>query len=201
MERDPDSRTPTPDPAASEQAASDNPASDPAFVAGLRPIPSRPEGSPAPWPANDISGERPDGIPIEVRIGDSDRPILVAFLATHCDGCGDYWRGLADERTEGTNGDPALDPKAATDVVAALAGVVPVIVTRGPGFQEPADVAAVAAGVRCTPVVMSDQAWRDYRVTSYPFFVLVDPRSRRIIGETVGFGWTDVVAMIEAQGY
>ncbi len=200
VERDPSPRTPTSAPTGSDPRASDHPASDPAFVAGLRPIPSRPAGSPALWPATDIFGIRPDGTPIEVRIGDSDRPILVVFLATHCDGCDEYWRGLADERPDGTAGDPALDAESRT-AGAALARVMPVIVTRGPASQEPADVAATAAGVRCTPVVMSDQAWRDYRVTSYPFFVLVDPASRRIIGETVGFGWTDVVGMIDARDH
>ena len=135
-----------------------------------------------------------------MRIGGSDRPILVAFLATHCDGCGDYWRGLADDRLVGTADDSAVDANPATDVGAALAAVAPVIVTRGPRYQEPADVVAAATGVIRTPVVMSDQAWRDYRITSYPFFVLVDPSTRRIIGETVGFGWSDVVGMIEARG-
>jgi len=170
-------------------------------MAGLRPIPSRPAGSPAPWPATDISGARPDGTPIEVRIDDTGRPILVAFLATHCDGCDDYWRGLADEHPEGAPDDAALDARAAGDLAAVLAAVLPVIVTRGPGIQEASDVATAAAGIRRTPVVMSDQAWLDYRVTAYPFFVLVDPRSRRIIGETVGFGWADVLGMIQAQGH
>lgn len=185
----------------SERPALDHPSSDPTFVAGLRPIPSRPAGTPAPWPATDISGARPDGTPIEVRICDIGRPILVVFLATHCDGCDDYWRGLTDEHLEATADDPALDTSAAGDLAAALGGVVPVIVTRGPGVQEATDVAAAAAGIRDTPVVMSDQAWLDYRVTSYPFFVLVDPASRRIIGETVGFGWADVLGMIQAQGH
>ena len=41
-------------------------------------------------------------------------------------------------------------------------------------------------------VVMSDSAWADYRVTGYPFLVLIDPPGRRILAETVGFDWADV---------
>ena len=59
---------------------------------------------------------------------------------------------------------------------------------------------AGAAGSRDgVPVVMSDAAWNDYRVTGYPFFVLVDAVRGVIVGETVGFGWPDVRALIEAS--
>ena len=50
------------------------------------------------------------------------------------------------------------------------------------------------------PVVMGDQAWTDYRVPTYPFFVVVDVPSRTIIGETVGLGWDDVISMIRSVG-
>ena len=43
---------------------------------------------------------------------------------------------------------------------------------------------------------MGDRAWRDYRVTGYPFLVLVEPWSRRILAEVVGFGWSDVAAVL-----
>jgi hypothetical protein len=35
-------------------------------------------------------------------------------------------------------------------------------------------------------------------VTGYPFFVLVDAPNRTVVGETVGFGWSDVISMIGA---
>ncbi len=47
---------------------------------------------------------------------------------------------------------------------------------------------------------MSDTPWADYRVTGYPFFVLVDPAARRVIGETVAFGMEDVLALLGATG-
>ena len=61
-----------------------------------------------------------------------------------------------------------------------------------------AEVEAASGGLGSVPVVMTDAAWSDYRVTGYPFLVLVDPETRRVIGETVGFGWADVHAMIRA---
>ena len=167
----------------------EGPLSDPAFVAGLRPIPSRPTAGAggrdleARWSAADIVGVTPAGAPIEIRVGRSDRPLLVAFLATRCDGCAEFWQGFGGE---GGGGLPA--------------SVSAVVVTRGPDFVAPEEVARVAGAVVGAPVVMSDQAWGDYRVLGYPFFVLVDPASGTVIGETVGFGWSDVRSMIRSAG-
>jgi len=111
----------------------------------------------------------------------SDGLVLVAFLATRCDGCEEFWRGLG----------------AGSDV--GLPGSVAVVaVTRGPGTISSADVDEVATGINGAPVIMSDTAWTDYRVSGYPFFVLVDAPNRRVVGETVGFGWPDVVSMVRA---
>ena len=74
-------------------------------------------------------------------------------------------------------------------------------VTRGADTVDRSEVAALAAGPReragSPVVVMSDRAWADYRVTGYPFFVLVDPAAGRVVGETVGFGWSDVRVMVQ----
>ncbi len=73
-----------------------------------------------------------------------------------------------------------------------------VAVTKGPGSVDRAEVVRAARGVSRVPVVMSDRAWRDYRVSGYPFFVLVDATAGTVIGETVGFGWSDVQSMVRA---
>jgi len=161
-----------------------DPLSDEAFVAGLRPIPVRPLDATSARPASDITGVSPRGQALEVRFRDFDQPALVIFLHTHCDGCDEYWRGF------GGFGGASCPPS-----------VLPIIVTLGPDSVAPADVESAAAGVIGVPVVMSDQAWSDYRVSGYPFFVLVDTDSRRVIGETVGFGWDDVVAMVRSCCY
>ena len=160
-----------------------NPLSDPAFRAGLRPIPSGPVGGGGGRPAVDIVGVRPTGDAVEVGIGRSDRPVLLCFLSVRCDGCEAFWHGLG----AGSSGLPA-----------ALGAVARVAVTRGPRSVDPAEVARVSAATD-VPVVMSDRAWDEYQVGGYPFFVLVDPAVGAVVGETVGFGWDDVGSMIEAS--
>jgi hypothetical protein len=159
-----------------------NPLSDPAFRAGLRPIPSgRLEGS-EQRPAADIVGLRPSGNRIEVRIDQFDEPVLLCFLHIRCEGCVGFWRGLGDGVGDGLSD-----------------GVSAVAVTKGPGSVDPSEVERAAAGIGRVPVVMSEEAWADYRVSGYPFFVLVDSSTGVVIGETVGFGWSDVRSMIEAS--
>lgn len=148
-----------------------DPRTDPSFMAGLRPVPSALDDGPPAWPAVDLVGVGPDGSPVTVELASRERPVLLVFLTTDCDGCETFWRGLR----------------------APPAGADPVIVTRGP---DSVDVAAVAARAGAVPVVMGDAAWTDYRVTGYPFLVLVDPLSRRVLAETVGFGWSDVEALL-----
>jgi hypothetical protein len=148
------------------------PLSDPEFVAGLRAVPSGLGGSAPPWPAVDIVGVRPDGTPVTVDLAARSRPVLLVFLSIGCDGCDVFWAGLAD-------------PPAAIDVVA---------VTKGASAVSPDEVAALAT----CPVVMSGAAWLDYRVTGYPFLVLLDPVARRILAESVGFEWSDIDAMLTA---
>ncbi len=161
-----------------------NPLLDPIFVAGLRGIPSGPVGTTDRRPASDIVGVRPDGSAVEVRLDHASRLLLVAFLYTRCDGCDEFWRGLADD------GGPPVP--GSVDVV---------IVTKGPGTVSADEVGARSAGITRVPVVMSDDTWSAYEVLGYPFFVLVDPASATVVGETVGFGWSDVASMVAARGY
>jgi hypothetical protein len=158
--------------------------SDSAFVAGLRPIPPGPLESGAPLPASDISGVDPFGRPVDLRIADFTRPVLLAFLHIHCDGCQEFWRGFRHD----SNSD--LPPS-----------VSAVVLTKGPESVSTDEVRQAANGVTRVAVIMGDQAWADYRVTGYPFFVLVDPTTGTVAGETVGFGWSDVISMVRSSGF
>ena len=160
---------------------SSGPLSDPEFVAGLKPIPTGPADARRALPAHDIEGVTPQGSRFQLRVDVLDQLVLLAFLHIKCDGCDAFWRGFADESGE-----------ALPDSVSV------VIVTKGPESIDAAEVIRVAVGIDQYPVVMSDVAWTDYRVLGYPFFVLVDASSRAIVCETVGFGWSDVVSMIES---
>jgi hypothetical protein len=155
------------------------PWADPDFAAGLRPIPSAAPGTPSLWPAVDLLGIGPDGRPVEVRLDEGDGYALLAFLATRCPGCEEFWREMGGA---GPAGLPA--------------GVARVIVTRGPGTVSPDEVRGLAPAGGGVPVVMSDRAWSDYRVHGYPFFVLVEVGSRAVIGETAGFAWSDIASMV-----
>jgi hypothetical protein len=146
-------------------------------MAGLRPIPSQPDGAAPDWPATDLVGVRPDGTPVAIDLAATSRPVLLVFLTTECDGCDQFWRGLADPPTD----------------------VDAVVVTRGPTVVASFDIANLATGLSRVPVVMSDAAWSDYRVTGYPFLVLVEPATRRILGESVGFGWSDVDMLLASS--
>jgi hypothetical protein len=163
-------------------AGPSHPLGDPAFVAGLRPIPSGRLSGGDKRPAEDLVGEDPTGRPIEVRLGSLGGPVLLCFLHTRCDGCQEFWSGLG----EGGGSE--------------LGSLSVVAVTKGVGSVDRDEVARAAAGVVGVPVVMSEGAWADYQVTGYPFFVLVDPITRTVVGETVGFGWPDVRSMIRAAG-
>ena len=154
------------------------PLADPDFLAGLRPIPAGSPDTPAAWSASDVVGVSPLGDSIEIRIDGGAGRLLLAFLNTDCDGCEEFWHGFRDP-----------------DALGLPSGVSSVVITKGPGSLPSAEVALSAIGIERVPVVMSDQAWIDYRVLGYPFFVLVDVALNQVVGETVGLGWDDVIAM------
>jgi len=158
-----------------------SPLSDPGFVAGLRPIPSGLPGDGNLYPVVDIAGTDPSGRPVRIAIDSFAEPLLLAFLHINCHGCHDFWQGFGDDRTE------------------LPVSVSAVVVTKGPETVSPGDVRRAAVGIGRVPIVMSDEAWTDYRVMSYPFFVLIEPKVRAVVGETVGFGWADVVSMIRSS--
>lgn len=163
------------------EASPVHPLADPAFLAGLRPIPTGPLVPSEQRPAVDLEGEDPTGDPVEIRIATRAGPVLLCFLQTRCDGCEEFWRGLGAPPGSGWPDGLSL-----------------VAVTHGPDTVDRSEVARLSAGTGTVPVVMSDRAWDDYRITGYPFFVLVDPGPSLVVGETVGFGWSDVRAMVEA---
>ncbi len=158
--------------------------SDPAFVAGLRPFGTGPLSPADQWPASDIVGVDPTGSAVEVLLDRYSTPLLLAFLHTNCDGCEGFWQGLRSDTPD------ELSPSVSS-----------LVVTRGPDSVDARQVAVLSSAIIGSPVVMSDATWSAYRVLSYPFFVLVDPVRRVVVGETVGFGWADVRSMVEASGY
>jgi len=169
-----------PDPPARRDApaAQLHPLDDPEFVAGLRTVPSTASGEHVTWSASDLSGTRPDGSTVEIGLDSLDRATLLVFLTTRCDGCETFWRGLADRS------DPLLET------------LVTIVAVKASDAADIDEVRALAEPLTATEVVLGDRAWSDYRVTGYPFLVLVDPSTRTVLAETVGFGWSDVAATV-----
>ncbi len=154
--------------------------SDPAYLAGLRPIPTGALSTPRPVPTHRISGQTPGGEHVDVTLGGSGR-VLLCFLATRCDGCDSFWHGLGDETPEPLPSDVSC-----------------VIITKSAPDADVAEVQGLSGGISRWPVVMTSEAWHLFEAFSYPFFVLVDGESHDVIGETVGFGWADVRMMMSA---
>lgn len=122
--------------------------------------------------AEPLVGTTPDGDPVTLSFdGAASAPTLLAFLTSGCSTCAGFWDTL---------GEPRLP-----------AGVQKVIVAHGAERERPAKLQSLApAGV---PVVMSSEAWADYRVPGSPYFVLVDGDVR---GEGVATTWQALSSLV-----
>ena len=152
----------------------------------LRPIPTY-SGHPSTTP-HDVAGVDPAGATCSVDILGSAAPVLLLFLSAGCLGCRDLWEGLSELHAGLGN-------------AARLA-----VVTKDPGDEDPADIAALAgdaAARQDVEVVMSTAAYRHYRVGGPPFLVLAAPESVRT--ESVAWGveqtlHTALAALEAAEG-
>ena len=135
----------------------------------LRPIPTYTD-HPSTRP-RDVTGVGPDGTARQVDLEKAATPVLLLFLSAGCLGCRDLWDGLAE-------------------LHAGLAGSARlVVVARSPGEEDPAAIGvlvgeeAAALGVE---VVLSSQAFRDYRVAGPPFLAVVSAEA--VLTESVAWG-------------
>jgi hypothetical protein len=142
-----------------------------------RPIPTY-RDHPATSPI-DVRGATPAGDSVSVGVVGSAAPTLLLFLSVLCQGCQDLWGGTAELHQ------------------ALPEGVRIIIVTRGPDHEDAEAIAALAPAD--TQVVMSSDAFRDYRVGGPPFLVVVDGLEVRTEGVAWGIGET-VRATREALG-
>jgi hypothetical protein len=161
-------------------ATASGPLDDPAFRAGLRPTDTHPTSV---RPASDLAGVAPDGRSVGVVLGDArTRWWLLAFVGPGCYGCRAFFAGVA---APGRGGLPV--------------GVGVVAVTRLPlPVSEQVSLAQAEPGPGPLLAVASEQAWADYRVGGYPFYVVVDAARRVVAAETVGLGWEDVVGAVRS---
>lgn len=160
------------DPTASTGSGSDaSPAGVP--VAMGPPLPGERNATSAPT----VAGVTPGGDALAVSVATAGHATLLAFLSSGCRTCAGFWHAF--EQPDGLG----LPP-----------GTRLVVVTKGPELEIAAEV---AAGTRPgVPVIMSTEAWGDYEVPGSPFFVLVDGRTGRRIGEGVANQIGQVVEMV-----
>ncbi len=135
----------------------------------LKPIPTFTD-HPATTP-HDVVGVAPGGAACRVDVVEAAAPVLLLFLSAACFGCRDLWEGL-----------PELH--------AGLAGAARlVVVTRSPGEESPQAITALAGDAPARwgiDVVMSSDAFRDYRVGGPPFLSLA--ASDGVRTESVAWG-------------
>lgn len=137
------------------------------------PLPAERDGVSAPT----VAGVTPDGDGIAVAPTSGDGLTLLAFLSSGCATCAAFWQAF---RAPGQ-----LDLPVGTRLV---------VVTKGPELELPAEVRAHAApGLE---VVLSTEAWADYEVPGSPFFVLVDGRAGRRVGEGVANHFDQVAELV-----
>ncbi len=153
------------------------------ILSRLRPIPTT-VGPPTTAP-RDVVGLDPAGAPCRIQVVEAAAPVLLLFLSAGCLGCRDLWEGLAGLH-------------AGLDGAARLA-----VVTRSAGEEDPAAIAALAAGAATGPevaVVMSSSAFTHYRVAGPPFLVVTAADAVRTESVAWGLDQTLRIALSALSG-
>ncbi len=142
----------------------------------LVPVPTF-TGHPSTLVAN-IEGFDLDGNAISTPLVGSEAWHLLMFLSTSCDGCLDLWPGLV-----------APDQFDLDDVVITA-------IVRGDDHDDDRQLRELSAGG--LEVVLSPSAWKNYRVTGPPFFVVVDGWRNEVATEGVAWGMDATVGYLRA---
>jgi hypothetical protein len=125
----------------------------------------------------DVAGVDPLGDAIAVAVAGAPHSTLIAFLTSGCTTCAGFWSAFAQRDLHVPGG-------------ARL-----VVVTKGTDDESVSRLRSVAAPQ--ITVVMSTEAWSDYRVPGSPYFIYVDGPTSRVIGEGAAGSWQQVAAFLE----
>ena len=124
-----------------------------------------------------IAGVTPSGDALAIAVSGNDQLTLVAFLSSGCATCAGFWEAFQTPEHLGLPD-----------------GIRLVVVTKGPEMEIAGEVQAKAHSH--LQVVMSTDAWGDYEVPGSPFFVLVDGKAGRRIGEGVANHFSQVAELV-----
>lgn len=139
----------------------------------VKPGVPEPSNDPSFADAADINGSGLRDDVVAVRVIGAQHSTMLAFLSSSCETCGNFWGAFREASNLNMPGGTRL-----------------VIVTKGLEDESPSAIARLAPpGVN---LVMSSEAWRDYRVPGSPYFVFVDGPTGRIRGEGTGMSWEQV---------
>jgi len=127
-----------------------------------------------PTPLANLSGPTPEGGTASVALTGSRGYSLLAFLSTTCTSCQPFWQGLSDDLN--------------------FSGARPILVTKDPGEESPAEIRRMAEGKVTT--VMSSDAWDAFKVPATPYFALVDNANAAVVGEGSAANWGRVGEMV-----
>jgi hypothetical protein len=127
--------------------------------------------------APSVAGVTPDGDALAVSPAGAGHATLLAFLSSGCSTCAGFWKSFEQP-----------------DRLGLPSGTRLIVITKGPELEVPAEV--VRHAHPDLTVIMATDAWVDYEVPGSPFFVLVDGRSGRRIGEGVANHFDQVVEMV-----
>jgi hypothetical protein len=128
-------------------------------------------------PVFDVAGVTPFDEAISIAVASPRVDTLLAFLSAGCATCAQLWATLPD-----------LDGFGLPDRTRV------VVVTLGPGAESPSRVRGLAP--RGVPVVMSSEAWQDYRVPGAPYFIFVDGPGGAVRGEGSASSWAEVASLL-----
>jgi hypothetical protein len=127
-------------------------------------------------PAADLVGRTPSGEAVALAVAGTAHDTLLGFLTTGCATCAQVWEAFSAP-------DKGL-PR----------GTRLLVVAKGPEEESPSAVGElVPPGVT---VVMSGQAWADYRVPGAPYFVYVSGPQSRVVGEGTAVNWQQLTNLV-----
>jgi hypothetical protein len=124
----------------------------------------------------DVAGVTPDEEAVRIGVVGARQSTLLAFLYSGCLTCGGFWEAFAT-----------------TDRLAVPGGARLVVVTKGPEAESESRIRELSP--TAFPVVMSTEAWLEYKVPHTPYFVYVDGPSGRIVGEGSAQTWEQVKSL------
>jgi len=131
----------------------------------------------AATPAFDISGRTLSGDSVNISVSAGGADTFLAFLSSGCLPCQTLWRGLRPEFWTPLPNDARL-----------------VVVTKDSSLESPSKLRELSSpGVH---VVMSTEAWDNYKIEGSPYFVYVSGDGSGVLSEGSAGSWDQIRSLL-----